>query len=140
MNGPSLPSVAQTQRCLQFLEVARRSKEICRRYNVPILINDRLDIALAMDADGVHIGQTDMPIAEARKLLPADAIIGMTYNTPEHVRQAVKDGADYVGIGPAWTTQTKKDLSTIVGVRGLGYMLKELDGTQVKAVAIGEHP
>ena len=91
-----------------------------------------------MGADGVHIGQTDMPIAVARTLLPKNAIIGMTCNTPEHVRQAVKDGADYVGIGPAWTTQTKKNLSTIVGVRGLGDMLKELDGTLVKAVAIGE--
>lgn len=91
-----------------------------------------------MGADGVHIGQTDMPIAVARRLLPANTIIGVTCNTPEHVRQAVKDGADYVGIGPAWTTQTKKNLCAIVGVRGLGNMMKELDGTQVKAVAIGE--
>ncbi|TFY68790.1 hypothetical protein EVJ58_g794 [Rhodofomes roseus] len=97
----------------KFLEIARRSKEICRKYNVPILINDRIDIALAMGADGVHIGQTDMPIA------------------------AVKDGADYVGVGPAWTTQTKKNLNAIVGVRGLGDMLRKLDGTEVKAVAIG---
>ena len=87
----------------------------------------------------MHIGQTDMPIAIARKILPENAIIGMTCNTPEHVRQAVMDGADYVGIGPAWTTQTKKNLSAIVGVRGLGDMLKELDGTQVKTVAIGEY-
>ncbi|KAI0727988.1 Hydroxyethylthiazole kinase family-domain-containing protein [Fomitopsis betulina] len=127
----------KTTETAEFLEIARRSKEICHKYKVPILINDRLDIALAMGADGVHIGQTDMPIAVARRLLPANTIIGVTCNTPEHVRQAVKDGADYVGIGPAWTTQTKKNLCAIVGVRGLGNMMKELDGTQVKAVAIG---
>ncbi|KAH9935372.1 Hydroxyethylthiazole kinase [Fomitopsis serialis] len=121
----------------EFLEIARRSKEICHKYGVPILINDRIDIALAMGADGVHIGQTDMPIAVARSLLPPQAIIGVTCNTPEHVRQAVKDGANYVGVGPAWTTQTKKNLSAIVGVRGLGEMLRELDGTLVKSVAIG---
>ncbi|KZT71053.1 HK-domain-containing protein [Daedalea quercina L-15889] len=121
----------------EFLEIACRSKEICRKHNVPILINDRIDIALAMGADGVHIGQTDMPIAVARSLLPPSAVIGVTCNTPEHVRQAVEDGADYVGVGPAWTTQTKKNLNAIVGIRGLGMMLRELDGTQVKAVAIG---
>ncbi|KZT11068.1 Hydroxyethylthiazole kinase [Laetiporus sulphureus 93-53] len=121
----------------EFLEIARRSKEICRKYNVPILINDRIDIALGMGADGVHIGQTDMPIAVARSLLPDNAVIGVTCNTVEHVKQAVKDGADYVGIGPAWTTQTKKLTSPVVGVRGLGDMLKALDGTNVKAVSIG---
>ncbi|EMD37498.1 hypothetical protein CERSUDRAFT_105469 [Gelatoporia subvermispora B] len=120
----------------EFLEIAKQSKAICHKYNVPILINDRIDIALAMGADGIHIGQTDMPIAIARALLPPNSIIGMTCNTPEHVRQAVKDGADYVGIGPVWATQTKKVAHPVVGVRGLGEMLEVLDGTDVKAVAI----
>ncbi|OCH93095.1 TMP-TENI-domain-containing protein, partial [Obba rivulosa] len=120
----------------EFLEIAKQSRAICHKYNVPILINDRVDIALAMGADGVHIGQTDMPISIARSLLPPNAIIGMTCNTAEHVRQAVKDGADYVGIGPVWATQTKKVAHPVVGVRGLGEMLEVLDGTDIKAVAI----
>ncbi|EJF65143.1 Hydroxyethylthiazole kinase [Dichomitus squalens LYAD-421 SS1] len=120
----------------EFLQIARASKEICRRYNVPILINDRVDIALAIGADGVHLGQTDMPVDVARKLLPSTAIIGMTCNTVEHVKKAVEDGVDYVGIGPVWATQTKKLTSPAVGVRGLGPLLEALEGTDVKAVSI----
>ncbi|KAI0356149.1 Hydroxyethylthiazole kinase [Trametes cingulata] len=120
----------------EFLQIARDSKAICRKYNVPILINDRIDIALAIGADGVHIGQTDMPVDIARRLLPPNAIIGMTCNTPEHVKKAVQDGVDYVGLGPVWTTQTKKVAHPVVGVRGIGELLDVLQGSNVKAVAI----
>ncbi|EIW63083.1 Hydroxyethylthiazole kinase [Trametes versicolor FP-101664 SS1] len=120
----------------EFLRIAQASKAICHKYSVPILINDRIDIALAMGADGVHIGQTDMPVDVARRLLPANAIIGMTCNTLEHVRKAVQDGVDYVGLGPVWATQTKKVAHPVVGVRGLGELLDVLEGTEVKAVAI----
>ena len=123
---------------LQFLRIAQASKEICRRYNVPILINDRIDIALAIGADGVHLGQTDMPVEVARRLLPSNAIIGMTCNTVEHVKKAVEEGVDYVGLGPVWPTQTKKLTNPVVGVRGVGALLEILDDTVVKAVAIGE--
>ena len=119
------------------MQIAQASKDICRKYNVPILINDRIDIALAIEADGVHIGQTDMPVETARKLLPPNAIIGMTCNTVEHVRKAVQDGVDYVGLGPVWGTQTKKLTSPVVGVRGIGPLLDALEETDVKAVSIG---
>ncbi|KAI0829695.1 Hydroxyethylthiazole kinase [Trametes gibbosa] len=120
----------------EFLRIAQESKAICRKYNVPILINDRIDIALAMGADGVHIGQTDMPVDVARKLLPPNAIIGMTCNTVDHVKKAVQDGVDYVGLGPVWATQTKKVVHPVVGVRGIGELLDVLHGSTVKAVAI----
>ncbi|CDO76183.1 hypothetical protein BN946_scf185037.g6 [Trametes cinnabarina] len=120
----------------EFLKIAQDSKAICRKYNVPILINDRIDIALAVGADGVHIGQTDMPVEIARKLLPPHAIIGMTCNTVEHVKNAVKDGVDYVGLGPVWSTQTKKVAHPVLGVRGIGKLLEALEGSDVKAVAI----
>ncbi|KAH9855176.1 Hydroxyethylthiazole kinase [Lenzites betulinus] len=120
----------------EFLRIAQDSKSICRKYNVPILINDRIDIALAIGADGVHIGQTDMPVEVARRLLPQNAIIGMTCNTLEHVKKAVEDGVDYVGLGPVWATQTKKVVHPVVGVRGIGELLDALDGSNVKAVAI----
>ena len=90
-----------------------------------------------MGADGVHIGQTDMPVDLARRLLPTNAIIGMTCNTVEHVKKAVQDGVDYVGLGPVWATQTKKVSSPIVGVSGMGPLLDALEGSNVKAVSIG---
>lgn len=104
---------------------------------MPVLIDDRVDVALAIEADGVHIGQTDMPIAIAKRLLPPHAIIGMTCNTPEHVMQAVKDGADYVGLGPVWLTQTKQVNKPAVGPRGIARMLEALEGSTVRSVAIG---
>lgn len=118
--------------------MARQTKEVCQKYGVPVLIDDRIDIALAMGADGVHIGQTDMPVPIARSLLPPGSIIGKTCHSVEHVREAVKDGADYVGIGPVWPTKTKKVKHSVRGPSGLQELLEELDGTDVKAVAIGQ--
>ena len=105
---------------------------------MPVLINDRIDVALAIGADGVHIGQTDMPLPIARRLLPPGSIIGKTCNTAEHVRVAIEEGADYVGLGPVWGTKTKNVSSAPVGPQGIGSMLQVLDGTDVKAVAIGQ--
>jgi thiamine-phosphate diphosphorylase / hydroxyethylthiazole kinase len=102
-----------------------------------VLINDRIDVALAMGADGVHIGQTDMPLPVARKLLPPGSIIGKTCNNAEHVRAAIDEGADYVGLGPVWGTKTKNVTSPAVGPKGIGEMLQVLEDTDVKAVAIG---
>ena len=90
-----------------------------------------------MGADGVHLGQTDMPVAVARKLLPANILIGVSCNSQKEAEQAVKDGADYIGIGAVWSTQTKQLTSPIVGVRGVGAILEKLEGTSVKAVGIG---
>lgn len=78
-----------------------------------------------------------MPVSIARSLLPQGSIIGVSCNTKEHVEAAVKDGVDYVGIGAVWGTTTKALTSPIIGVRGVGEMLKCLDGCRVKAVAIG---
>lgn len=133
---PKLFACAQTDP-LQFLRVAQESKTLCDRYNVPLLINDRIDIALAVNARGVHIGQTDIPLVVARRLLPKDSIIGISCNNVNHVKMAVEDGADYIGIGAVWGTQTKQLTSPLIGVRGVGAMLEILDGTKLKAVAIG---
>lgn len=128
---------SNNESCTQFLKIALETQAICKRYNVPILINDRIDIALAIHADGVHLGQTDMPLSVARTLLPKGSIIGISCNTKEHIETAVKNGADYVGIGAVWGTSTKVLTSPIIGVRGVGEMLRCLDGSQVQAVAIG---
>ncbi|KAF7361925.1 TMP-TENI-domain-containing protein [Mycena venus] len=121
----------------EFLQIARESKELCDRYKVPLIINDRIDIALAVGARGVHLGQTDMPIDIARKLMPQGTIIGISCNTVDEVRAAREAKADYVGLGAVWDTQTKKLTSSPIGVRGLGTMLEALDGSNVRAVAIG---
>lgn len=122
---------------LEFLEIARQSKALCDKYQVPLIVNDRVDIALAINADGVHLGQTDMPVHIARSLLPPNAIIGVSCNNLEHVQQAIRDRVDYIGIGPVWPTSTKKLANPVIGVRGVGSLLAALDGTTVKAVAIG---
>ena len=105
---------------------------------MPLIVNDRVDVALAINACGVHLGQTDMSIHEARRLLPKDTVIGVSCNNEQQVRAALRDGADYVGIGAVWGTQTKVLTNPLVGVRGVGRCLEALDGTAVKAVAIGE--
>jgi thiamine-phosphate diphosphorylase / hydroxyethylthiazole kinase len=122
---------------LQFLEIALRSQVICARHNIPLIINDRIDIALAMEADGVHLGQSDMPISIARNLLPQGTIIGVSCNHVEHVQKAVRQGADYIGIGAIWGTQTKDMTGKVIGVRNVGKLLEMLDGTTVKAIGIG---
>lgn len=104
-----------------------------------MVINDRIDVALAIQADGVHLGQTDMPLAIARKLLPKGCIIGMSCSNKEQIEVAAKEEVDYVWIGAVWDTSTKTLTSPIVGVRGVGELLQKMDGSGVKAVAIGKH-
>ncbi|WP_282076160.1 thiamine phosphate synthase [Maribacter aquivivus] len=103
-----------------FYQRAVRCKEICEKYNAPLLINDRLDIALAIDADGVHIGQTDMPYEVARRLLGNSKIIGLSVSNKEHAEQPNAQAADYIGISPIFSTNTKTtDLAKPLGIAGL---------------------
>ncbi|ETW81065.1 hypothetical protein HETIRDRAFT_452502 [Heterobasidion irregulare TC 32-1] len=123
----------------EFLEIAQQTVSLCAKYGVPVLINDRIDIALASNAAGVHLGQTDMPISIARALLPKNSIIGISCTTPEHARQAVKDGADYVGLGAVYATSTKDVTAPgrVCGIKGVGEMLTILEESKTKSVAIG---
>lgn len=82
---------------------------MCEKYNVPLIINDNVDVAKAVNADGVHIGQNDMPAHEARKILGKNKIIGVTAKTVEQAQKAEKDGADYLGSGAIFGTTTKGD-------------------------------
>lgn len=96
-----------------FYERALRIKAICHRYNVPLLINDRVDIALAIEADGVHIGQSDLPCGVVRQILGKDKIIGVSARTAQQAIQAQADGADYLGVGAMFATSTKQDAQTV---------------------------
>ncbi|KAJ7084353.1 thiamine biosynthetic bifunctional enzyme Thi4 [Mycena belliarum] len=127
----------KTSDTAEFLQLAQESKTLCDRYEIPLIINDRIDIALAVNARGVHLGQSDMPIGIARRLMPAGSIIGISCNSLDEVRRARDAGADYIGLGAVWETQTKRLTKPPIGVRGLGVMLEALDGSDIKAVAIG---
>jgi thiamine-phosphate pyrophosphorylase len=110
----------KTSDTLAFFKRAFRCKEICSTYGIPLIINDRLDIALAIDADGVHIGQTDMPYDVARTLLGDDKIIGLSVSTTEQALQPNAQSANYIGISPIFATATKTtDLAKPLGISGL---------------------
>lgn len=91
----------------EYLSLAQKVHALTRKYNVPLIIDDRLDIALAMDAEGVHLGQSDMPIDLARKILGPDKIIGATAKTVPQALEAWQQGADYLGVGAIYPTTTK---------------------------------
>jgi thiamine-phosphate diphosphorylase/hydroxyethylthiazole kinase len=116
--------------------------EKCKKHKVPLLINDRVDVALAVGCEGVHVGQDDMNVAEARHLLGEDKIIGATVSSIEEARIAVERGADYLGIGTLYATQTKKNTKEIIGVNGIRKILSYLDeaggkSKDTKTVCIG---
>lgn len=92
---------------------ACRLKELCDKYNVPLIINDRLDIALAVGAAGVHLGQDDLPCTVARRLVGEDFIIGVSAHNPAEAVQAVSEGADYLGCGAVFGTATKHDVAKL---------------------------
>lgn len=98
---------------LECYNISKKVKEICSKYNVPLIINDRIDIALAIDADGVHIGQSDMPIKIARKLIGNDKILGISAHNIQEAKEAEENSADYLGVGAIFSTSTKKDASDI---------------------------
>jgi len=102
-----------------FVEEARAIKKILEPYRVPLIINDRIDVALACGADGVHIGQEDMPYEIARKLMGDEAIIGLSVETWEDVEAAQRLDVDYIGVSPVFATPTKTDTKEPWGLEGL---------------------
>jgi thiamine-phosphate pyrophosphorylase len=102
-----------------FVEEARRIKELMAPFRVPLIINDRLDVALAVGADGVHVGQEDMPYEIARKLMGPRAIIGLSVETWEDVARAEQLDCDYLGVSPVFATPTKTDTKQPWGLEGL---------------------
>ncbi|KDQ21517.1 hypothetical protein BOTBODRAFT_25958 [Botryobasidium botryosum FD-172 SS1] len=121
----------------EFLDIASKTSSICAKYGVPLIINDRVDIALAVNAAGVHIGQSDMPVSVTRRLLPSDCIIGKSVSDVEEAKVALEEGVDYVGIGAIWATTSKKLVRPVVGVRGVGEILEVFLGSDIKTVGIG---
>lgn len=103
----------------EFYESAKKALEIARRNNVKVIINDRVDIALALKADGVHLGQDDLPPEYARKILGRNAIIGFSTHNIEQAISAVGLPIDYLAIGPVFSTKTKENPEAVVGIDGI---------------------
>ena len=116
----------------EMYEEALRLREICR--NTPFLINDRIDIALAVDADGVHLGQSDMPYRAARKMLGPKKIIGITVHNLAEATEAQSSGADYLGVSPIFQSATKSDAGKPAGIALIEEIRAQVD---IPLIAIG---
>jgi thiamine-phosphate pyrophosphorylase len=118
----------------RMIEEALELCQLCCSYNVPFIVNDRLDVALAVGADGVHLGQDDMPAAVARKLIGPGKILGVSVENAAQAQAALADGADYVGASPIFATPTKADAPPPMGIAGLQELAR---GCTLPIVAIG---
>jgi len=119
---------------LEFYELGRKLKKLLSPLNIPLIINDRLDIALAVDADGLHIGQSDLPWQVARQLLGPDKILGLSVETQQQAEEANHLDIDYIGVSPVFATPTKTDTFQPFGLEGLKEACRI---SQFPAVAIG---
>ena len=136
-----------------MLHRARQLAALCRKHNVLSIINDRADIALLSDADGVHLGQTDLPAREARKLIGTQKILGVSTHHLDQAKQAALDGADYIGVGPFFESTTKtrdfipgadyaKQVATTISIPAVAIAgineqnVDEVVATGIKAVAV----
>lgn len=118
----------------EFYEIAKQVLEIARPRNVKIIINDRTDIALSLKADGVHLGQTDLPPAEARKILGERAIIGYSTHNIEQVKEALKMPVDYIAFGPIFSTQTKENPDAVTGIEILNQVRETIGDFPLVAI------
>lgn len=117
----------------RFIEEAKDLKKLCHEYKVPFIINDNVDVALAIDADGVHVGQKDMEVEDVRLKLGPDKIIGVSAQTVQQAKLAEKRGADYLGVGAVFPTSSKEDASDVTYET-----LKEIcEAVSIPVVAIG---
>ena len=117
----------------EFIQEAISVKRLCERFGVPLLINDNVNVALRSGADGVHLGQDDLPLQEARKMLGPNKIIGISTHTVEEAMEAEQGGADYVGVGSVFATQTKLDANVL----SIDYIREICQAVTIPVVAIG---
>jgi thiamine-phosphate pyrophosphorylase len=118
---------------VEFLKLAKNLRDICKKKNIPFIVNDRVEIALRTDADGVHLGQEDLSIKEARRILGVEKIIGKSAKTIQQAKAAEEEGVDYVGLGPIFPT-TSKEINEPVGV---DIIRKAKEGLRIPSFPIG---
>ncbi len=118
----------------EFLETARRIQSLTRAHGAKLIINDRVDVALALGADGIHVGRHDMPVEELKKLVPPGMVVGLSATSFEEAKALACSGADYLGVGPVYPTTSKDDATPAIGIRELARICREVS---VPVVAIG---
>jgi len=117
----------------KILELGRKLKQLCSEYGATFIVNDRIDIAAILEADGVHLGQDDLDVKSAREILGKNSIVGVSTHAQEQALKAVEDGADYIGVGPVFATPTKEGRIPV----GLDYVKWGSENIDVPAFAIG---
>lgn len=122
----------------EIFEECRQIRDITREHDVLFMVNDFVDIAMLVDADGVHVGQDDLPVDQVRKLMD-DKIIGLSTHSPEQAQKALEIGADYIGVGPIFETHTKDDVCDPVGMRYLEHVIAQVPIPFVAIGGIKEH-
>ncbi|WHY98900.1 thiamine phosphate synthase [Peribacillus simplex] len=118
---------------LSFYKKATALKQLLNELSIPLIINDRVDIALAVAADGIHIGQDDLPLTVVKQMVPEDMIVGVSVSTLEEALEAERNGADYIGVGSVFPTKTKQD-ATLMAIGDLEEICRSVS---IPAVAIG---
>jgi thiamine-phosphate pyrophosphorylase len=118
----------------ELIATAQSMQAVCAKHNVPLIVNDRADIALAVGATGAHFGQDDMPVSIGRQILSAEAILGASARTEEKILAAISEGADYIGFGPIYGTSSKPDAET---AKGLERLRRMCDIAACPVIAIG---
>ena len=118
----------------ELIAVAQSMQAICEQHKVPLIVNDRADIALAVGATGTHFGQDDMPVSIGRRILPTETIIGASARTEEKILEAITEGADYIGFGPIYGTTSKPDAEM---AKGLERLRRMCDIAACPVIAIG---
>ncbi|KYG32093.1 thiamine phosphate synthase [Alkalihalobacillus trypoxylicola] len=124
----------KTSSKMVVLEKAKRLKALTDQYHIPLIINDHIDVALAVDASGVHVGQDDLPLEEVRKIIGKDKIIGVSTHQLTEAKKAEANGADYIGVGPIFTTKSKVDVVDPVTTTYISEVVSEIS---IPFVAIG---
>ncbi len=118
----------------EMIEIVRQLKKLCKDSGVTLIVNDRLDVAIAAEADGVHLGQDDFPIPLARKLLGESRIIGGSAATLEEAQKCLAEGADYIGFGPVYPTASKADAGPVTGIK---LLRQAVEAIYLPIIAIG---
>lgn len=120
-------------------EECLRLRDMTREAGAAFIVNDDIDLALLVGADGVHVGQEDLPVAAVRTLVGEKMAVGLSTHSPQQARAAVSHGADYIGVGPIFATQTKDDVCAPVGLEYLDFVVREIDLPFVAIGGIKEH-
>ena len=125
---------AKNKKMLYKYQECKKIRALTKEAGVTFIVNDDIALALSVDADGVHIGQEDLPLTEVRKLVGEEKIIGLSTHNPSEAKEAVERGADYIGVGPIFKTNTKEDVCDPVGLEYLDYVVENIE---LPFVAIG---